>query len=265
MRTIRRLGLLVFALSLATVAEAVDITGCDQEVPAGEIGVLTTDLDCSWDTEPESYGVELGRSATLDMQGHSITGPQWAVYCPGPGRCTVTSTSTTPGTLTGAEAGIWTPNSKIVVSNVRFVGNQYGISNNPKTTLTDVSFEDNGFALTTRSLRATNVSVTGTCAAAYCLDIGRGRIDGLVTNTTDSANVIQVARSIKVTDASMTGSPAQVGIAAKGIRVLNGVFSGHGIDLASRSLRAINVTCGQSRRFGRDGLVIGTWSICTND
>ena len=264
MPTIRRLGLLIVALSLASVAAAVEITGCDQEVPAGEVGVLTTDLDCSWDTEPGSYGVELGRSATLDLQGHTITGPEWAVYCPGPGRCTVTSTGS-PGTLTGAEAGIWTPASKVVVSNVRFVGNQYGISNNPKATLDDVTFENNGFALTTRSLRATNVGLTGTCAAAYCLDVGRGRIDGLVTNTTDSANVIQVTRSIKLTNVSMIGSPSQVAVLASGIRVVNGVFSGHALDLASRSLRVLDVTCGQSRRFGRDGSVIGTWGICAND
>ena len=67
-------------LTLAPVAEALDISTCDSDVPAGQHGVLVADLDCSWNTEAGSYGVELGRNATLDMQGHTITGSQWAVY-----------------------------------------------------------------------------------------------------------------------------------------------------------------------------------------
>jgi hypothetical protein len=253
-------------LSFATAAAAVDITACDQEVPAGQTGVLTTDLDCSSDTEPGSYAVELERGATLDMQGHTITGPQWAVYCPGPGKCTVTSTTGTPGTLKGAEAGIWTPASKVVVSNVHLAGNAYAISNNPKTTLTDVSFADNGFALSTQSLRATNVTVTGECGNGYCLDMGKGRIDGLVTaDTGPSATVVQVRGALVLRNASMSGSPGQVGILATSIRVTNGVVTGHGVDLASRSLRVVDVSCDQSRRFDKDGFAMGTWGICAND
>src|SRR5262245_61121520 len=94
-------------LSLVRTAGAVDITACDQEVPAGEVGVLTTDLDCGWPAPPGSYGVEIGKSATLDLQGHTIRGAQWAVYCPERGRCSVTSTTGGKGALTGAEAGIW--------------------------------------------------------------------------------------------------------------------------------------------------------------
>ena len=100
-------------LTLAPVAEGIDIPSCDTDVPEGQLGVLTADLDCSWNTAEGSYGVELGRNATLDMQGHTITGSQWAVYRSGPGKCTVTSTTGTPGTLTGAEAGIWSPTSKV--------------------------------------------------------------------------------------------------------------------------------------------------------
>src|SRR5436190_12695689 len=88
-------------LFLVASAGAVDITGCDQEVSAGQVGVLTTDLDCGWPAPPGSYGVELEKNATLDLQGHTISGAQWAVYCPDRGRCTVTSTGA-KGTLTGA-------------------------------------------------------------------------------------------------------------------------------------------------------------------
>ena len=46
-------------------------------MPARQVGVLTTDVDCGSNTLAGSYGVELGRSATLDMQGHGIAGAQW--------------------------------------------------------------------------------------------------------------------------------------------------------------------------------------------
>lgn len=264
MNTAPRLALSII-VSLATAAEAFDVTSCDQEVPAGEVGVLTADLDCGPNTVPGSYGVELERYATLDMQGHTITGAQWAVYCPGPGKCTVTSTTGTPGTLTGAEAGIWTPGSKVLVSNVRFVDNSYGISNNPKATLSDVTFVDNGFALTARSLQGTNMTITGACDSGYCIDIGRGRIDGLVvTDTGPSANVLQVGRSIRLRNASMSG-PGQAGIFATRIRLENSVVTGHDVDLASRLLRITNVSCERSLRFAKDGLGIGTWGVCAND
>jgi len=254
------------ALTLAPVADALDISSCDTEVPAGQRGVLVADLDCSLNTEPGSYGVELGPNATLDMQGHTITGSQWAVYCAGPGKCMVTSTSGTAGTLIGAEAGIWTPTSKVDASNLHIVANAYGISNNPKTTLGEVTFMDNRFALTTRSLKASNVTITGHCDAGYCMDLGRGTIDGLVTGDTGaSATVLQVSGKIKVSNATMSGSPGQVAILASSIRITNSTVHGHGLDLASRSLRTLNVTCDHSRRFGRDGLVVGTWGVCADD
>ena len=257
---------LLLVLSFGTAAWAFDVTDCDQEVPEGEVGVLTTDLDCGSNTVPGSYGVELERGATLDMQGHTITGAQWAVYCPGPGICAVTSTTGTPGTITGAEAGIWTPDTKLVASNLHLVGNAYAISNNPKTTLIRVTFADNGFALTTRSLRATDVQITGSCGAGYCFDLGKGRIEGLVTTDTGpSATVVQVSHSITMRFASMSGSPGQLGVVARSIKIRDSVVTGHGIDLASRGLRALDVACDRSRRFGEDGLVIGTFGVCTND
>jgi hypothetical protein len=256
------LGIVLFA----GTAGAVDITACDQEVPAGAVGLLTTDLDCGWPALPGSYGVEIEKSATLDLQGHTITGAQWAVYCPDRGRCTVTSTGA-KGTLTGAEAGIWGPTAKIYATNVRIAGNAYGISNNPKLTLTDVDFANNGFAFTARSVRGTNVTQSGGCGAAYCFDIGKGRFDGLViTNPgTSGGNVIQVAGSITLRGAFVTGDPSLSGVIAKSIRIYDSSVTGHGFDLGSRSLRAIDTTCDLSRRFDRDGFVIGAFGVCAND
>jgi hypothetical protein len=253
-------------LCTITAAQAVDITACDQEVPAGQVGMLTTDLDCGWPAPPGSYGVELGKSATLDLQGHTITGGQWAVYCPERGRCTVTS-SGGKGTLAGAEAGIWAITSKIYVTNVRLVGNAYAIANNPKTTLTDVDFVDNGFAITTRSLRGTNVTQSGSCGASYCFDMGKARIDGLVVTNpgTSGGNVFQVAGTITLRGASVAGDPSLAGIIAKSIRIYDSAVTGHGFDLGSRSLRAINTSCDVSKRFDREGFLIGSGGVCAGD
>lgn len=255
------------AVSWTSVAGAVDITACHQEVPAGQVGILTTDLDCGWNTVEGSYGVELQRNATLDMQGHTISGSQWAVYCPGPGRCTVTSTTATPGTLTAAEAGIWTPGSKVVVSNVHITNNTYGISNNPKATLSNVTFVDNGFAFTTGLAVATDVTVSGPCYASYCIDLGKGgKLDNLVTTATGtSGNVVQTTRSVKLRNPSMTGGGGQAGILAKSIRIRGGSVTGHAIDLAASSLRLVDVACDRSLRFDRNGLQMGTWGLCAND
>ena len=128
---------LSLVVSFASAASAIEVTGCGQEVPAGQVGVLTADLDCGSSATAGSYGVELEANATLDLQGHTITGSQWAIYCSERGTCHVTSTTDT-GTVTGAEAGIWPVGSKVVVSHMHFAGNAYGIANNLKTTLTDV-------------------------------------------------------------------------------------------------------------------------------
>ena len=85
-------------------------------------------------------------------------------------------------------------------------------------------------------------------------------------DTGASSNVVQVNDSLTITHASMSGNPRQNGLAAgKTIRITESVVAGHGVDLAARRLRAVNVSCDHSRRFGADGLVIGTWQVCAND
>lgn len=112
----------------------------------------------------------------------------------------------------------------------------------------------------------TRVSVIGACPSGYCFDLGRGRIEGIETSDTgDSATVLQVSGSLVVRDAVMSGGPGQVGVYARSIRITNAVVTGHGIDLASRSLRPVGVTCDRSRRFGKDGFVVGSWGVCAND
>lgn len=61
---------LTLILASTTSAKAIDISSCGTTVPKGETGVLQTDLDCSNDL----FGVRLLRKATLDLNGHAISG-----------------------------------------------------------------------------------------------------------------------------------------------------------------------------------------------
>ena len=75
---------------LASSAHAFDVTGCGQLVPAGQVGVLQADLDCSatsgncFDdpargcardpgcTDAQCPGVVVRKDATLQMNGHTV-------------------------------------------------------------------------------------------------------------------------------------------------------------------------------------------------
>jgi hypothetical protein len=66
----RLIALLALAVSVPTLARAVDITACGQTVPARQAAVLQSDLDCSG----SPFGVRLLRRASLDLNGHTIAG-----------------------------------------------------------------------------------------------------------------------------------------------------------------------------------------------
>src|SRR5512138_517192 len=76
-------SVLPILLLLARTAHALDVTTCDQTVPSFEVGVLQTDLVCPNPNTLEGCigagsgapaAVRLEANATLQMNGHSITG-----------------------------------------------------------------------------------------------------------------------------------------------------------------------------------------------
>src|ERR1051325_6028277 len=152
---------------LSTAAAAVDITACNQTVPPGEVGILTADLDCGPSDVEDSYGVELENGATLDLAGHTITGPRYAVSCEK--RCNVIG----PGTLRNAFYGIWGESSstRATVSDVTLTSNLGGMAV-MRGRLTNVIATDNGLAMDVPKLRARNVTITG-CHGEYCLETRR--------------------------------------------------------------------------------------------
>src|SRR5207245_3106154 len=79
-------------LLLGGVGRAIDIGFCGLDVPPGQVGVLQADLTCS------GVGVELEEMATLQMNGHSISGGSIGVFCSR--RCTIQG----PGEIIGASS-----------------------------------------------------------------------------------------------------------------------------------------------------------------
>ncbi len=92
----RSMLVLWLATLLTRSAYAVDITTCDEIVPASETGVLLTDLAGCND------GVVLAERAALQMNGHSILGANAGVFCLGP-RCSIAG----PGEISGATFGVF--------------------------------------------------------------------------------------------------------------------------------------------------------------
>jgi len=260
----RRFLPVVPLLLLSGAAAAVDITACHQEVERGDVGVLAVDLDCGPSDVEDSYGVELGNGATLDLAGHTITGPHYAVACEK--RCTVVG----PGTLRNAFYGIWgeSSSSKATVSDVTLASNLGGMAV-IRGSLSNVVATDNGLAMDVAKLRAQGITVTG-CHGDYCLETHRASIDGLVATGNDVSHAVILLEggSVRLRNASVTGNTAPVGVLApyRGtLRLEDSAVDGHATDLFTLSRPLLtDSTCGSSARIGSPPPQ-SSWGVCTND
>lgn len=252
----------VLGLAAASGAWAVDITACGQEVPARQTGVLMADLNCGWPTEEPSFGVKLGNHAILDLNGHSITGPRFAIYCPA--TCRIDG----PGTVTGAYYGIWafdTKASRADVTGVTLFANLGGIAAS-RGTLTDVTATDNVLAMDVRKLRGSNLTVTGcTGGSAYCVETKVGKVDGFqITGNAASLAIFQITRSLTLENSTVSGNEAPIGLLSyRRLQLENSTVTGHGVDLVSGTRpRVTNSTCTLSSGPSIDH---PGWDVCTDD
>lgn len=246
----------VFALLLCSFAAgpalAVDVTSCDQTVPAGEVGVLTADLSCIGDVA----GVTLNDGATLEMSGHTINGGTVGIYCY-PFSCTVHG----PGEVTGATTGISAFHSEALLRKSRHssltitgvnvhdnLGEGIHHESLGKLVLTDVTANantQNGIS-TRGTVIGTNVTVNDNGRLAIMADLGKVTIVGL--NATGNA-------------AGFPGTPA-VSVGRKKLRLENSNVTGNnGLDLATRVKPfLINTTCEHSLKPNGK-----TWGVCSLD
>ena len=98
-------GILLASLLLAPHADALDVTACGVVAAPGEVATLEADVDCTQGSaEFPDWGITLGRGATLDLNGHTLTlepsAGIGAVQCTS--RCEVAG----PGAITGAGSGV---------------------------------------------------------------------------------------------------------------------------------------------------------------
>jgi len=277
------LGTAAVVLIAAASAAAVDITECDQMVPAGETGVLQADLTCS---TLSGVAVTLEPSATLQLNGHTITGGVQGIFGLGPGRYRVLG----PGEVTGA------------AFDCIVFGLAVGETGRVNALVRDVTVRDcgdNGIAAN-GNLRVERAVVSGNAGrqesrgiwADHYADVrdslieGNGRgifaFDGVKVQNTEVLNnvagVVAALGSVKGKDATITGNGGS-GVAAglapwvRGRAILKrSVVSdndagGVGSDiLSARSPRLRDTVCNLSRKWSDDGTAtIGSWYVCSQD
>ena len=151
--------LLASVLVLAAIgrSEAMDVTSCGQFVRDGDTGVLVADLACT--SSLGSSAVELGARATLELDGHTISGD--GVYCPS--GCTILG----PGDITGAYAAVIGNGIRpmTLAGGLSIHDNVFGVvDGGSRLTLMDVDVSnnsENGLLVVARSVVGSNVVVNG--------------------------------------------------------------------------------------------------------
>jgi hypothetical protein len=274
----RTLISLVVALAWGRSGFALDVTTCNTIVPAGEVAVLQADLSCAG----AFVGVALGEGATLDLNGHAITGtftpdPPRAVECRGM-RCAIGSSSGVGriggGDFIAISIGLFTENkTRLRISDVELHDARSGIrgaaffayprrtkvraervvSRNhtehgiwvAKLTATDVDASGNGGpGIAADKIRASDVTASDNGAAGLFGE--RISVAGLVANDNGDAGVRAVKASLR--DATLLGND--------GLDL--------GVDVATvQRPRVVNTICGKSQVLG--GVAGETWGICSGD
>jgi hypothetical protein len=267
----------VFGALSGSPARALDITTCGQSVPDEDTGVLQADLDCSAD--PTEAAVTLGKSSTLDMNGHAIIARVVAVTCGSDARapsCTIRGHGVAPsgvGDISGGAGIVGAPrrvtvsdvtvhdvagggivvNQSLIATNVTVLRAGWtGISANKKLTATNVVASDNAsFGIDSPRIRGTTVTANGNTFSG--VSGRRCIITGLVANgnglnpySTGAGAGVQAVRATLL-DSTLTGN------AIDGVPV--------DVETFGRP-RLAGTTCDHSRQHGDPSR---SWGVCQLD
>ena len=257
-------------LALAAPAWALDITTCHQRVPDREHAVLQVDLDCSglgtcredpstscfFDSDCPSVvcergAVNLGKKASLDLNGHSIVSTLTGVFCGSHAPCFVAG----PGRVSGGSEGIRSHGS-VVVTNVDIENTSGAIEafthSVPGTvTATGVTITHCGSGIVAGRIRAATVMVqdgTGQDCSGFCTGGGPsfGAVRGTDVTIIDGAGYGIAARRIVLANSTVTGNHG------------NG---DHDL-LSVRRPLLVDSTCGRSEVADGSG---ASWGVCSGD
>lgn len=286
---------IVFLLALGvTTAHAVDVTTCQQVVPAGETGVLVADLDCSGLGGTDDNAVRLETRATLHLNGHRITGSplivtvvrapsKGSVRIIGPGtladggagilsddgaRISVTDDVT----ISGCTAGIRNPRGRVIARNVTLTDNSGDGIMAAVLDATDVTVERSGIRglVGTQNMRLARVVSSQNGVVGL---VGK-RIKGedLTLDDNGYQAVFAPGGHVVATRLVATGNDI-AGIVGRVVRLVDSTVTGNGdgvgvpVDIATDRLpKLLNTTCDHSAT-----IVDGTtdpmlpWHVCAND
>lgn len=278
----RTLALAALSVWVRT-ASAYDVTACGQTVPAGTVGQLQADLDCTTLAD-DGGAVTLAPGATLAMNGHTISQPPAAFYGIGVlclSKCTVTG----PGEITGNLVAVLGPN--VIASDldihdaeaglliVRSYAEQTRLGN---LTATDVSILRTDFI----GVYAKKARLTGvTSSENESTGIQAARLIGinLTTNNNGKGGIVAASAAVDglvAANNALAGGSGGFRVTRRG-RLANATLSGNRFDqgfggslvdadvISPRTMVVLNVTCGHSLRLSSSGEDLGTLGICGGD
>jgi hypothetical protein len=267
---------------LAHPAAAVDVTGCDQQIPAGMVGVLQSDLDCSGSgscvSDPVPHpcsanadcsvgfcvysgdrGLMLADRAGLQMNGHTLTnGGVW---------CSASCSVSGPGTLSGG-SGIFASGDFRGDGTLDVHGVENGILVFGRGTLSDVTVSGvvDNFGIDVRGrLRATNVTSNGSRVGIVAERNFVG--ENISTNDNGYAGVLAY-EGLRVTGLTAAGNGFGVlyGGDRGRPRLYDSTVTGNLLDLVSTHMpRLIRSTCDHSAMFQSNRPGPASWGVCTQD
>jgi hypothetical protein len=247
--------------ALATV----DVTDCGQVVPAGETGVLQADLDCA--ATNVIAGVLLRDGATLDLNGHTLSGGKSPLIVGVASDAARSCAIVGPGVISGSSEGVACGRARMSITDVTLEDNGYAIDASLcRLTLTNVTSSSTVSGISAKEIRASNVNVTvngnGNCIMGKKVFGSDITVSGCHTGVTGQT-LVDVQR-LDARDNMSTG------VVAGRVRLVDSVVTGNYFfpgpldTFSKRRPELINTQCDVSMRW-RGKKVGPTWGVCAND
>lgn len=258
----------LYVVCRATTTFALEIASCGQTVPAGEVGVLQTDLECLSATD----GVVLETHATLRMNGHAIRNVSPFPGGPSGIHCKDSCLVTGPGEIVGPFGhGIRGPKGTLIVEQLTIrdiygdgieVSTRKGLQG--KVVATGVTAQNNrGAGVSAYRIRADQVSVTGNRGSGLSAHLING---DAVTADHNGGSGISALRRVKLSrlkaQENATAGVSAVSCTLRDSTVTQNLWFGEAVDIVSQFRpRLTNTRCDRSRKLGS----LSSWGVCTKD
>jgi hypothetical protein len=265
-------GLLCLGVAHLASAAAVDVTSCPARVPAGAVGVVQGDLDCT-DTSGFAYLV-LERGAALDLNGHTVT------FNPGPVvsalvHCESSCRILGPGSLTSAAIGYATvviaDGSSATLQDVSVGGMVHGIiAHDGRLRVADssISAQQWGIAGVRKAVLDT-VTIAVSDPGGYCVGAtaeSRSAVVGSDVTLSSCVDGIWASRRVRLTRLTATNNTGIGVFSGSRLVLVSSTVTGSGVlDLLSVRRPALTDTSCDRSGVAIDDIPTTSWGVCAND